>query len=370
MYTHPRTHGTKAHTGFQLPRLGTSLGNKKLPLRKHLTSEEDLPETFVYRPEMLTPTRDQGHCGSCWAFAITSSIADRIKIKGGPSVPLSVQNLLECFGRNCDGADIDEALTKLPDHTLIPEAEAPYLQIAGGEVSGQCNSSPKSYYASIPSQDTYQLEGSGRDLIRNMKAHVYHDGPIIAAMFSVYQDIIHYDGVSVYNPAPGQKALGGHAVEIIGWGKNEDGVEYWICRNSWGSGWPAAHLPGEGVGWFYIKMGVNACDIEQSAYACIPTAVDAKDAPNISENDRFSSDSSGIPVPQPSSQPSQPSQPSSHSEDYSGPVVSPSEPVHPPVQPPTVKHRWNLTSAEKVLLTSLGILLLYVVFSHIQRKRL
>lgn len=284
---HPSTNGTKIDTGFRHPALGTRVGGSRLPRRLHLTAEEDLPNSFKYTPDQLTPARDQGQCGSCWAFATTSVIADRIKIKNNLDVLMSPQNLLNCYGRTCDGADVDEALHNIPQNAYVPETLVPYQQGNGGSTFGTCVNSPSGYHDNIAPSNTYQLDGSGRDLIRNMKAHIYHDGPIIGAMLAVHPDLSFYDGVSIYDPDPNQPVEGGHAIEILGWGKNEDGVEYWICRNSWGPSWPANHLPGEGVGWFYVKMGVNASRIEEVAYACIPSPVDSADAHQTTDTDAF-----------------------------------------------------------------------------------
>lgn len=313
---HPSTNGTKVTTRFRHPPLGTRVKGGKLPLRFHLTAEEDLPESYKYTPDQLTPIRDQGQCGSCWAFATTSVIADRVKIKsnGAINVPISVQNLLNCYGRTCEGADVDDALKNIPPEAYIAESDYPYQQSAGGNRFGTCITKPPGYYDTIAPSSTYQIDGNGRDLIRNMKAHIYHDGPIIGAMLAVYPDFNYYDGLSIYDPSPNQTSEGGHAIEILGWGKNDDGVEYWICRNSWGSEWPSSHLPGEGVGWFYIKMGVNASRIEEVAYACIPTPQNVGNAQQVDGSDAYAGEDITNPVNPPDTPPII-SPPSSHKKD-------------------------------------------------------
>lgn len=281
-YIHPESKGTAINTGFKLPVLGTRVkGNNSLKLRLHSTQETSLPENFRYLPEMLTDARDQGQCGSCWAFAITTVMADIIKIRNKIAVPISVQNLLNCYNKSCDGADIDEALHHLTQY--IPESESKYT---GGNPFGSCQE-PSDYHINLTKSETYQIAGSGRDLIRNMKSHIYHDGPIIGAMLSVFPDFAKYDGVSIYDPTPNQKVEGGHAIEILGWGKNNDGIEYWICRNSWGDEWPASHLQGMGKGWFYIRMGVNACRMEEVAYSILPIPEDIQDAVDVKSDDEF-----------------------------------------------------------------------------------
>ena len=144
---------------FNPPPLGTTVsGNAKIPIRNHQTSEDELPSQFVYHPEQLTPSRNQGNCGSCWAFAITSVMADIIKIKGGPTVPLSVENLLNCYSKNCKGQDIDDAIESLPLTAYIPESQSEYKQQLGGDVVGKCQLSAKSLLLKA-----FHIDGSGKD---------------------------------------------------------------------------------------------------------------------------------------------------------------------------------------------------------------
>jgi cathepsin B len=77
--------------------------------------------------------------------------------------------------------------------------------------------------------------------------------------FEVFEDFMSYKS-GVYHHVAG-KLLGGHAVKILGWGKDQDGTEFWICGNSWNTSW------GEG-GFFRIKVG--ECNIDSSVWACIP----------------------------------------------------------------------------------------------------
>ena len=76
-------------------------------------------------------------------------------------------------------------------------------------------------------------------------------GPITAA-FYVYNDFFSYSS-GVYRHVSGAFA-GGHAIKIIGWGV-EGGVPYWLCANSWGTGWGIGGL-------FKIRRGYNECYIE------------------------------------------------------------------------------------------------------------
>jgi len=63
--------------------------------------------------------------------------------------------------------------------------------------------------------------------------------------FTVYEDFMSYSS-GIYEHVTG-KELGGHAVKLLGWGV-DDGVEYWLCANSWGPTWGMD-------GTFKIKVG-------------------------------------------------------------------------------------------------------------------
>jgi cathepsin B len=88
-------------------------------------------------------------------------------------------------------------------------------------------------------------------------SEIYANGPMETA-FDVYNDFFSYSS-GVYQHVYGGYA-GGHAVKILGWG-TENGVDYWLCANSWGTSW--------GIdGFFKIKQG--DCNIDSTVYACTP----------------------------------------------------------------------------------------------------
>jgi hypothetical protein len=243
-----------------------------LPSKTH--SLVNVPATFSYAPSQLTPTRDQGTCGDCWAFAITGMIADRVKLFSKIEVPLSVQNLIECtpgFGPPCDGNDVGYALRHLPP--LFPEALFPYTQTQSRRVP-DCPQVDLQQVYHVTDHLPAVLSGKGKKLIENMKAHIYHEGPIVGALLRVPSDFLYYDGKTIYTPPSSYKSAGGHAIEIVGWGE-KDNVPYWICRNSWGASWPVN--PSIGPGFFMIRQGVNACGIEEVAYTTAFTVKNPKE---------------------------------------------------------------------------------------------
>jgi len=92
-----------------------------------------------------------------------------------------------------------------------------------------------------------------------MAADIQKNGPIEVA-FDVYQDFLTYKS-GVYQQSSGS-LLGGHAVKMIGWG-TENGLDYWLCQNSWTTSWGDK-------GYFKIQKGVDMCGIEDGAVAGLP----------------------------------------------------------------------------------------------------
>lgn len=76
----------------------------------------------------------------------------------------------------------------------------------------------------------------------------------------VYADFMTYKS-GVYAHTTGDY-LGGHAIKIIGWG-TENGVDYWLCANSWDLGF--------GInGYFMIQRGTDESGIEDGCIAGTP----------------------------------------------------------------------------------------------------
>ncbi|PIO71834.1 papain family cysteine protease [Teladorsagia circumcincta] len=82
------------------------------------------------------------------------------------------------------------------------------------------------------------------------------NGPVVAG-FLVYEDFAHYKS-GIYKHTAG-RITGGHAVKLIGWGK-ENGTPYWLIANSWHDDW------GE-KGFYRMIRGINNCRIEEMVVA-------------------------------------------------------------------------------------------------------
>ncbi len=227
-------------------------------------SNADLPESFNYKekwPQCYHNIRDQQSCGSCWAFAASEVVSDRfcIATNGSVNVIMSPQDLVSCdkndFG--CDGGYVDKSWDYIRDHGIVSDECLPYT--AGSGKSGICPFQKDQGKCQKGTFRKYKVDSHQQyKTIQDAKETIFTEGPIEAA-FDVYSDFMSYGG-GVYRRTS-NNLLGGHAVKIVGWGKDTDGSEYWIVANSWNTGW------GE-QGFFRIAFG--ECGFEDSLWAGKP----------------------------------------------------------------------------------------------------
>jgi len=236
--------------------LGTKVGpidgaeDSPFPEPEVLTA---IPASFDSRnawPGCVHAIRDQGQCGSCWAFAATEALSDRFCIAKGVQVVLSPQDMISCDKTNmgCQGGYLDRAWRYLEGTGAVADSCYTY--------QAHENTCPSSSCPSGGSFHRYKCAGGSTVAARSVQqiqSEIAAHGPMETG-FTVYQDFYNYRS-GVYRHTSGQ-ALGGHAVKIIGWG-----ADHWIAANSWGTGF------GEN-GFFRIAFG--QCGFDSAVYACTP----------------------------------------------------------------------------------------------------
>ena len=181
-----------------------------------------------------TPIRDQGACGSCWAFGTVGALESNIAIKDGMQNDLSEQYLVSCNteGWGCTGGwwahDYHEWKYNPPETEAgaVPESEFPYVAYdapCGGPYSHPWKIDDWIYIgglSSIPSVDA-------------IKQAIMDYGPLAAAIH-VGDFFRAYTG-GVFNiNEPGDV---NHGIVLVGWDDNQGANGVWILRNSWGSDW-------------------------------------------------------------------------------------------------------------------------------------
>jgi len=192
----------------------------------------DLPDSVDWREKgAVTPIKNQGHCGSCWSFSTTGALEGQMFRKTGELVSLSEQNLIDCsgdYGNNgCAGGLMDNAFEYIrQNHGIDTEESYPYegkqgkcrysRRNRGGEDTG---------FVDIPSGDEQAL----------CKA-IATVGPVSIAIDASHESFqFYHDGV--YNPPDCDSHSLDHGVLVVGYGSTDDGQDYYIVKNSWGTKW-------------------------------------------------------------------------------------------------------------------------------------
>lgn len=275
---------------------------------------------------LLTVPRNQGTCGACWAFSATSCLSDRFNIQsmGLLKVDLSAAKLILCdhqgeeysvrhpeYNRelvanqetgttsrsSCFGSSLMDAwrylyvigtntskcfpydksqgiFTELSElKSFTTPQKMPICMQMSGILGDMCSDftfneytstelgTPARFYKTL---HIYAVAGTKRDGgdEKNIRHNIFEWGPVSSAM-KIYPDFYTFGGDGIYEWNKVGSQLGGHAVEIVGWGDDKSGKLYWIVKNSWGLDW------GDG-GYFKMIRGTNDCEIEENIVTGIP----------------------------------------------------------------------------------------------------
>ncbi|KAF8790646.1 procathepsin L-like [Argiope bruennichi] len=220
----------------------------------HFLAPENVkyPSSVDWRKEgFVTEVKNQKDCGSCWAFSATGSLEGQHKRKTGKLVSLSEQNLIDCSTKEegnegCNGGMIDSAFDYIKKHGIDTEESYPYIakeqkchfrqQNVGATMTG---------YVDIPENDEEAL-----------KKAVATVGPVSVAINAKGSGFMFYRS-GIYDVSQCDPQNLNHGVLVVGYG-TENGKDYWIVKNSWGTGW------GEDG---YVKMArnKNMCGISSLA---------------------------------------------------------------------------------------------------------
>ena len=274
------THTSSAATKQLNQGLKLSFTNKPFEQIALSGSSDPIPEIDWREKDKvnyLTYVKNQHipvYCGSCWAQAAASVLADRANIqklqqnKPFPKRNLSVQAIINCkVGGSCFGGDSTLLFQKGQDWRIPVETCQTYQSrnpesfdcdpklVCSGMSSNPDQPIIYKNYAGFRVTDWKRVRGAA-----NIK-QALQTGPIVCD-FQVNQEFVKYkkeEKLNIWTKNFDYLEIN-HAVSVVGWGRLGD-TEYWIVRNSWGREWGYD-------GFFYIKAGENILGIEsECSYA-------------------------------------------------------------------------------------------------------
>ncbi|KAE9552501.1 hypothetical protein FO519_004281 [Halicephalobus sp. NKZ332] len=214
--------------------------------------KEDLsrPAFFDWRTKnKVTRVKDQGQCGSCFAFAVTGVVESQLAINKNQLLELSEQQILDCdLATNaCQGGYRPYAFKFVKEHGLT--LEKLYYYVAKKQ---ECRNITSPLYKI----DGYRYLGTDEDSLANW---LVNHGPFSIGV-NVTKGMYQYSS-GVFSPSQEDCAfnsLGSHAMTVVGYGEM-NGETYWLLKNSWGSSYGDS-------GYLKMKRGADSCGIAKTAF--------------------------------------------------------------------------------------------------------
>jgi cathepsin F len=230
----------------------------------------DLPSDFDWRSQgAVNPIKDQGQCGSCWAFATVANIEGAAFVSTGQLLSLSEQELVDCdtakgtdthgeaFGPDagCDGGLPEWAYADMIDQNLGLELESEYPYSGR---NGNCKATASAEKAFVGEWTDLSIDED------DIAAALTQYGPLAlginAATMQFYSGGVANPPSVLCNP----KALD-HGVSMVAFGV-DGSQKYWTIRNSWGASW------GES-GYYRIIRGTGACGLNTAVTTALNVTI-------------------------------------------------------------------------------------------------
>jgi len=237
----------------------TYLGYKVSVIQKldHLSSpkaeyKNTAPDTHDWREHgAVGPVKDQGQCGSCWAFSTVANLEGQNFIHHGKMIQFSEQQLVSCDTNDngCGGGYMSTAFDYIKTFGGL-ELQSDYPYASGSGDSGTCSSDVTKAAITVVGKTLISTDET------DIKNALYSLGPISVAINASSSLQFYSKGIIDLDSTKCSPEALDHAVIIVGYG-TENGLDFWIVKNSWGN-W------GED-GYFRMSRGKGTCGINTNA---------------------------------------------------------------------------------------------------------
>ncbi|OQR90542.1 cysteine protease family C01A [Thraustotheca clavata] len=216
------------------------LGYKRLNDRPEAafthTSDEFTPDAWDWREHnVVTPVKNQGMCGSCWAFSAVASMESVYALATGKLESFSEQELVDCCDNGEDtcnhGGEMSHGFIEIIEHhggKIDPESVYPYTMESKGVCHAKDNQALGHFtsYANVTSGD--------EDALKSASSSAGVISVAIDASSFMFQ--LYRHGVFSWPLCKNKPEELDHGVAVAGFG-NYKGKDFWLVKNSWGEGW-------------------------------------------------------------------------------------------------------------------------------------
>jgi len=200
-----------------------AFGDEYCPSARNCQPFEGGPSSVDWRDKgAVTPVKNQGQCGSCWAFSTTGSLEGLYYLNNDNLLSFSEQELVDCSSScyGCNGCFPYIAMEYTASHGIVLESEYPY-----NAAQGDCN---------MPSDQPHKVNSGYRCVaqssVEDMQGAVA--GQPVSIAIEADQSTFQFYNSGIITSGCGDSL--DHAVLIVGYDMDE---KYWIVKNSWGSSW-------------------------------------------------------------------------------------------------------------------------------------
>ncbi|KAL4227687.1 hypothetical protein ACF0H5_013122 [Mactra antiquata] len=200
----------------------------------HTGSYGNLPDSVDWKAKgYVTEVGNQGQCGSCWAFTATGALEGANKKKTGKLVDLSEQNLMDCSAKQgnngCEGGMMEYSYKYVKQNGGIDTEQSYPYNVSNPQV-GKCKYTEKKRGATCTGY--VDLPKGNEKALQEAVANI---GPIGVAVDASHYGFEMYK-TGVYDDPNCNPKIVDHSLVVVGYGV-ENGVEYYNCKNSWGTAW-------------------------------------------------------------------------------------------------------------------------------------